>query len=174
MKIGGAAAVLVASFLAWLHIQVPQGDLVRKGTANGYDFTFTGAIPVVLAVAVGAVTVLLAIGRIPRHRPPWPLALVLAAALAAALLLVRLIMNPYDRRADLVELGGSVSRSIGMFIAAAGGLLVFVGSVIAFREARRERANELVDSADLAWAPEPAPFQPPAFPPPTPPSSAVD
>jgi hypothetical protein len=177
MKVGGAAVVLVSSFLTWLEIRLKQGDTVRHGTANGYDFTFTGAIPVVLAVVVGAVTVLLAVGRIPRHQRPWPLALLIGAALAAGLLLVRLVLNPYDPRADLEALGGSVSRSLGMVLAAAGGLVVLVGAVLSFREARHSHVIDTVDSSHLEWAPEPQAFQPqafepPAFPPPAPPSPA--
>ena len=156
LKVGGALALVVSSFLAWLEITLQQGDVVRHGTANAYDFTFTGALPVVLGVLVGAVTVLLAIGRIPRHRRPWPLVLLLAAAAAAGLLLVRLIANPYDGRDLLERVGGSVTRSAGMAVSAVAGLVVLVGALMAFTAAGSQHPQPTRSTDDeqrLQWAP---------------------
>lgn len=169
MKIGGAAVVLGSSFLAWLDISLEQGDTVRHGTANAFDFTFTGAIPVVLAVLVGSVTVLLSLGRIPRERSPWPIAMAIAAFVAAALLVIRLVVNPYDGRTELEHFGGSVDRGIGMVLAPAGAVVVAIGAALAFRESRRSRTNEPIESAGVEWAPDP--HASPAFPPPSAPQS---
>lgn len=166
LKIAGAAVVLVSSFLVWLDIRLEQGDLVRRGSANAYDFTFTGAIPVAVLVLVGAITVLLALGRIPRHRVPWPLAMVVAAVAATVLLLVRLIANPYDGRTNLEQLGGSIDRGIGMALAVAGSLVVSFGALTGYLAARRADAEGRLDAAHPEWAPEPSTAH--AFPPPAP------
>lgn len=157
LKVGGAAALLVSSFLAWLNITLEQGDMVRRGTANAYDFAFTGAIPVVLAVSVGAVTVLLAVARVPRRQQPWPLVLLLAALVAVVLLMVRLIVNPYDGTDNLEQYGGSVVRGVGMVLAVLAALVVFVGALLAFLEERRGHTDELLDSQQLQWGAESSP-----------------
>ena len=176
MKIGGAIGFFVFGFFDWVTFEL------AGATVSGYNvfhFFWTGTIPWLLIMAVGTLTVLLALKVLDAKQLPWPLIMLAASALAALLLLLRLVFNPNDE-SDLFELaGGDVGRAFGMYLAVISGLVVFAGALMAFTESGGD-LNDLKDvnklksqfgvtgSATDGGTPPPPP--PPTTPPPPPPA----
>ncbi|MEY4230313.1 MAG: hypothetical protein RLZZ362_1162 [Actinomycetota bacterium] len=130
LKVGGAAAFLVFGLLPWTKV---SGFGVSDSGGNVFDFFWTGIIPWILIMGIGVVTVLLVLEKIP-NRLPWPLIMLAAAALAALLLLLRLLFNPLEGKDVLESLGGDVGRGIGLILSVLAGLVVLAGCVLAFKE----------------------------------------
>ena len=63
-----------------------------------------------------------------QEQAPWPLILLAATGLAALLLLIRLIFNPLDGKAD-ESAGGDVGRGIGMILSVPSGIVAARRSV---------------------------------------------
>jgi hypothetical protein len=111
---------------------------------------------------------------------PWPLIMLAATALAALLLLIRLIFNPLDGK-DLIEsAGGDVGRGFGMIACVISGLAAFAGAFLSFKESGGD-LNDLKDinkiksqfnvGGDSAGTPPPPP--PGMTPPPPPPPGSM-
>lgn len=140
LKVGGAAAFLIFGFLPWTKV---SGFGISDSGGNVFDFFWTGVIPWVLIIGIGVVTVLLVTATI-NSTLPWPLIMLAAAALAALLLLLRLLFNPIEGKDTIESLGGDVERGIGLILSVVAGLVVLAGCVMAFKESGGD-LNDLTD-----------------------------
>lgn len=128
--IGGGVGIFIFGFLKWVKV---SGFGFSSSGGNVFDFFWTGTIPWILVIASAVVTFLLVQGTLKRDQLPWPLILLAATALAALLLLIRIIFNPIEGK-DLIEsAGGSVGRGIGMILSVLAGLVAFAGAVMNFQ-----------------------------------------
>lgn len=179
LKVGGALGFLIFGFFKWVSIDLPAGF----GTAsegNVFDFFWTGTLPWILVLATGVLTFLFATGTMKPGTLPWPLIFLAATALAALLLLIRLIFNPLEGK-DAVEAAGyDVGRGIGMILSVISGLVAFAGAFMGFKESGGELSdlkdmNKIKASfqgagtgGDAAPPPPPPPGMTPPPPPPPP------
>lgn len=179
MKIGGAVGIFIFGFFDWVSFE-SLGFSDSGG--NVFDFFWTGTLPWLLILAVGTLTVLLALKVIDAKQLPWPLIMLAASGLAALLLLIRIVFNPIEG-SDLIEAsGGSIGRGVGMYLSVISGLVAFAGAFLGFKESGGD-LNDLKDvnklksqfgvsgatSGDSAPPPPPPP-PPSATPPPPPPA----
>jgi len=168
LKVGGAIAFFVFGFFAW----VDFGGLIHL---NVFHFFWTGTLPWMLIMLTGAITTLLALEIMTPGKLPWPLIMLAATGLAAFLLLMRLLFNPFPFDVD---------RGFGMVAGVAAGLVAFSGALMAFKESGGD-LNDLKDveklksqfgmtasHASSTPPPPPPPPRPGSTPPPPPPPPA--
>lgn len=172
LKIGGAIGMLIGGFLNWWKVDYGFGS-VSGGKA--FDFFFTGTIPWILLIASGVITFLAVQGTL-KPNVPWALVTFFATALAALLLLIRVLFNP-----GAVE---GIDRGIGIYVSFLSGVVAIVGGFLGFKEAGGE-FGDLTDMNKLkasfakgdggGGTPPPPPPPPggstPPPPPPPPPSA---
>ena len=119
LVIGGALGMIIFGlFVDWLS----AGPF---STGNAFDFFFTGTVPWLLVVAAGVVTVLRTQDKIGENLP-WNLLILAGTALAAVLLLIRLVFNPGFDGAD---------RAAGMYLSVISGLVAAAGAFMAYTAA---------------------------------------
>lgn len=180
LKIGGAIGILIFGFFEWVSVDSAFGDI---GGGNAFDFFWTGTLPWLLVIASGVITFLLAQGIMKRNNTPWDMIIFAALALAALLLLIRLIFNPLP---DIAE--DFYDRAFGMYLSVLSGLVAAVGGFLAFKESggsvddfKKLTANRGTGSSSgtgagrssgsrMAPPPPPGSSTPPPPPPPPPPS----
>jgi hypothetical protein len=174
MKVGGAVGFLIFGFFEWVTIEGP-GGISAGGGGNVFDFFWTGTLPWLLIIATGVITFLLVSGTMKPGSLPWPLIMLGATALAALLLLIRVIFNPIDGSDAIEAFGGSVGRGIGMILSVISGLVAFAGAFLGFKESGGD-LNDLKDMNKIKGAfqggggsvsaPPPPGMTPPPPPPP--------
>lgn len=179
LKVGGAIGFLIFGLFPWIKVSAfgfsDSGD-------NVFQFFFTGIIPWLLIIGTGVVTFLLVQGVIKAGSLPWPLIMLAASGVAALLLLIRLIFNPYSVGGfDLDDSGVEVGRAFGMYLSVISGLVVAAGAFLGFKESGGD-LNDLTDVNKLkgqfntgGGAPGSVPPPPPGSmgtPPPPPPPAA--
>jgi len=126
---GSGIALFIFSFFPWYGV-----DGYADGR-SGWDYFFTGIIPVLLAVALVAyvaVTKLADGVKLPDLPVAWPLVVLGAGALAAVLVLLRLLMGdsvdvPFASDFDL-------DRKAGIFLATLAAIGLAFGSFLKFKE----------------------------------------
>jgi hypothetical protein len=123
LKIGGAAGMLIFGLVSWI-----SG---AGGSGNAFDFFFTGTIPWLLIVGVGVISFLLAGGVMKREGLPWDTILLIAAALGALLVLIRLIIGP---EIDVAGTTIEFDRGIGLYLSTIACIVCAVGAYLAFTE----------------------------------------
>lgn len=123
LVIGGAAAVLVFTFMKWWKVDIPFGG-GSYGT-TGFDHFFTGIVPWLLIVAAGVLTFLAAAGifTLPDSIPK-PLVFLAATALGTVLILLNLLIGP--------GIPSGVDRGIGLFLSLLGGIVATAGAAMSF------------------------------------------
>ena len=171
--IGGGIGILIFGFLKWVTI---SGFGISSSGGNVFDFFWTGTIPWILLIASAVITVLLVQGTLKEDQAPWPIILLVATAVAALLLLLRLIFNPIEGK-DLIEsAGGEVGRGIGMILSTLAGIVAAVGGFLNFKAKGGELAHltdvNKIKSSFSSGASADVPPPPPA--PPAPPAAATD
>jgi hypothetical protein len=132
LKVGGAIAFFVFGFFAWIDF----GGLIHF---NVFHFFWTGTVPWMLLMLTGAITALLALDIMKPGKLPWPLIMLGATGLAAFLLLIRLLFNPFPFEVD---------RGFGMVAGTIAALVAFAGAFQAFKEAGGD-LNDLKDVEKL-------------------------
>lgn len=173
--IGGAIGFFIFGFLKWVTISF---EGVGSGSGgNVFDFFWTGTLPWIIVIASGVITFLLVQGTLKREQLPWPLLLLVANAVAALLLIIRIIFNPIEGSGVP---GISVGRGIGMILSFIAGMVVLAGAYMNF-QASGGNLKDLTDMDKLKASfdkgddapPPPPPMAPPAdqTPPPPPPAS---
>jgi hypothetical protein len=173
--IGGGIGIFVFGFFEW--VTVEAGGVSFGGGGNVFDFFWTGTIPWILVIGSAVVTFLLVQGTLRRDQLPWPLILLVATALAALLLLIRLVFNPIEGAGAFdVEVG----RGIGLILSALSGFVACAGGYLNF-QASGGNLKDLTDIDKLKSGfakgdatnemppPPPPPAEPPA--PPAPPAN---
>ncbi|HYN31087.1 MAG TPA: hypothetical protein VES40_00565 [Ilumatobacteraceae bacterium] len=124
LMIGGGIGIFIFGFFKWVTVSV-SGFSVSAG--NVFDFFFTGTIPWFLVIGAAVITVLLALDVLKEGQAPWPLILLAMTAVAALLLLIRLIFNPLDAPGEV-----DVGRGIGMILSVVSGIVAAVGGYLNF------------------------------------------
>ena len=130
--VGGGIGVLIFSFLKWVKVEL--AGFSEEG-GNAFDFFWTGTLPWFLIVASAVLTVLLINGTLKPSQAPWRLIILIATALGALLLVLRLLFNPIDGKDAIEAAGGEVKRGIGMILTTIAGVVAAVGGVLAFKDA---------------------------------------
>ncbi|MFP5487739.1 MAG: hypothetical protein ACLGHQ_05480 [Acidimicrobiia bacterium] len=137
--IGGAIGMLIfGTFLDWISVDVGFGSV---SGGNAFDFFFTGTVPWILVIAAGVITFLRTQDKL-GEQLPWNLVLVLGTALAAVLLIIRILFNP--------GMDGA-GRGIGMILSVLSGLAAAAGAVMAFLAAGGQ-ISDLTDVDKLKGA----------------------
>ena len=175
LKVGGGAGILIFGFVSWVKV---EGGGVSYSAGNVFDFFFTGTVPWILLIGTAVITLLLITGTLKADRLPWTLIMLAATALAALLLLLRLLINPIEGK-DIIEAGGgSVGRGIGMILSTVAGLVSLAGAFLGFKESGGD-INDLKDMNKLkgqfsgaTGGSTPPPPPPPGMSPPPPPPPA--
>lgn len=145
LVVGGAAALFVFGFFDW--VEVSAFGFSDTG-GNVFDFFWTGTIPWLLVMASATILVLLSQDVVRHESAPWPLLILAGTVVSAALLVLRLVVNPIDGADVIEDAGGSVGRTTWMFLAVAGGVAAAVGGVLNFR-AEGGSVQDLTDVAKL-------------------------
>ena len=114
--VGGGIGMLIGGFLNWVSIEV-GGFSVDSG--NAFDFFWTGTIPWLLLIGSAVITALVVMDTLKKDQAPWTMIVLAATALAALLLLIRVIFNPIDG-SDIP--GIDVGRGIGMYVSFLAGV----------------------------------------------------
>jgi hypothetical protein len=145
LKVGGAAGFLIFGFFDW--VTVEAGGFSDSG-GNVFDFFWTGTLPWILVLGTGIITFLMATGTMKAGNLPWPLIMLGATALAALLLLIRIIFNPLEGKDAIEAFGGSVGRGFGMYLSVLSGLAAAAGAFMGFKESGGD-LNDLKDMNKL-------------------------
>ena len=174
--IGGGIGMLIFGFMSWIKVSGPAGIGTLSG-GNAFDFFFTGTIPWLLVIASAIITILVVLERIDPNQLPWPLIIMAATALAAVLLVFRLVFNPIDGKEVLESLGGEVGRGNGMILSTIAGIVAAVGGFMNFT-ASGGKVNDLKDmnklKASFGRGKSDDTLPPPPPPPPPPPAPPAD
>ncbi len=131
--VAGSALVLIFGLLRWFtwEASIDNVVVIPEQTSNAFDYLLTGVLPWLLLVGSGVVVILLATGALLPGKVPWPMVLAGVTGLAFLLILIRLIIGQdVDAEGDVDV---DVSRGIGIWMSALGGLVAFVGAFIGFR-----------------------------------------
>jgi len=134
LKVGGAIAFFIFGFFSWVTVDGLGTIGLSSGGGNVFDFFWTGTLPWILIMATGVVTVLLVLEILKPGNLPLPLIMLAASALAALLLVIRLIFNPLEGKDILEAAGFNVGRGFGMIACAVAGVVVFAGAFLGFKE----------------------------------------
>jgi hypothetical protein len=121
---GGIAVIIGGLFLPWITVSFAG---FSDSAGNAFDFTLTGALPWLLVVASAVVTVLVIMEVLAKDQAPWTMIVLAATALAAVLLLIRILFNP-----GVGEGGG---RGMGMYLTFLGAAVAAAGAFLNFQAA---------------------------------------
>jgi len=166
LMIGGGVAMLILGFvLDWTTVNTGFGS---GGGDGPFNYFFTGGIAWILVVAVGGLAFANATGKLPQTQP-WHLILLIAAAVAVLLMILRVILGA---RFDFAD------RGIGMYGALIWSAVSVAGAYMSFTEAGGELGH-LTDmdkmkssfSGDGAASSDGGDDTPPPPPPPAPPAT---
>ena len=91
LTVAGGVMLILGLAVHWSTVHAAGRDL--GGARNVFDYPFTGGLAWLLVVAAGVLAFLLASGLIQRGRTPWPSLLLAATALAALLMIVRVVLG---------------------------------------------------------------------------------
>lgn len=128
---GSGIALFIFSFLNWFSFELSYGPYSQKYTENGWDYFFTGIVPVLLGlvlVAYVVVTKVLDGVDLPELPVAWPLVVLGVAGLAAILVLLRLLMGGDDEGTDVLK------RSIGLYLSTIAVIGLAGGAFLKFQE----------------------------------------
>lgn len=132
LKVGGGLLFFIAFFMGWWGFDAG----IVTYSASGSDYFLTGTVPFILLVAVAVITVLKVLGTVKLPTSiPWPLAMLLAAAVSTLLVVWRFIFDGSE---------GDLDRQAGLFLALIAAVVVLVGSLTAFKESGGD-VNDLKD-----------------------------
>lgn len=123
---GSGLALFVFSFFPWFSY-----DGFYDISESGWDYTMTGIVPTLIALALVAyvvVTKVLDNVTLPELPVPYGLVVLGLAGLAALLVVLRLLIGGDDGGSDLLE------RSIGLFLAVLAALGLAAGAFLKFQE----------------------------------------
>lgn len=162
--IGASGLVLfIASFLDWFTVEVKESEFLGGGSlgaGNGWDVGFFWAgIPVLLGLAMIAIVALHVFSpetKLPDLPIGWGQALFIGGAVAAAIVLLKLLIGEDGN--SFVE----VNRAFGLFLSSLAAIGLAVGGYLKWQE----------DKAGTGFASGQVPPAGPGAPPPPPPGGS--
>ncbi len=128
---GSGIVLFISSFLTWFKYDYSGFGISRSITQNGWDYFWTGGLPVLLGLLlIGyiVVTKLVEGVELPELPVGWPIVVLGTAGLAALLVLIRLLVGGDDQGTDLLK------RSFGLFIAVLAVIGLAAGAFLKFQE----------------------------------------
>lgn len=127
---GSGLALLIFSFLPWFKFEFSGFGVSTSHTQNGWDYFFTGIVPVLLGLVMIAwvVATKLADVKLPELPVPAGLMLLGIGGLAALLVVLRLLIGGDDEGTGLLD------RSFGLFLATLAALGLAGGGFLKFQE----------------------------------------
>lgn len=127
---GSGIALFIFSFLPWFSFEYGNAFGSVSAKQNGWDFFFTGIIPVLLGLAMVGWIVATKVAEIDLPELPVPQGLLMVGmgAAAAVLILLRLLIGGDDGGSDLLE------RSFGLFLAVLAAVGLAGGGFLKFTE----------------------------------------
>jgi hypothetical protein len=139
LKAVGGIGFFVAGVLPWWELTFTDG---LSETTNAFSYDMTGLVPYVIFVGIAILTIIIETDSLGLPRVLVNPVLTLLAALAGTVLVgIRFFMDGYDN--GLLEgEGNSITRGIGLYLAAAFALVVLAGSVLGYRQ-RHERGDDV-------------------------------
>lgn len=144
LKVGGGALFLIAGFLTWWQAKAEIAGTSESETKNAFDYFLTGIVPWLIFIAIAVATFLVAAGRVRLPSSvPAPVLFLVAAALATLLFIIRFLVSGAtdEEEAAINELGGELSRGIGLWLALIGAVAVLAGCFLAFTESGRKLSD---------------------------------
>lgn len=143
---GSGIALLLFSFLPWFTFSA----FGITATQNGFDYFFTGIIPVLLGLAMVGwiVGTKLAGVELPELPIPEGLMLLVMGGVAALLVIFRLLVGAGDDPADVLD------RSFGLFLSVLAVLGLVGGAFLRFQE----DGGELPGKGGSSGSSGPTPF----------------
>lgn len=143
---GSGIALLLFSFLPWFRVSF----LGQSFSQNGFDYFFTGIVPVLLGLAMVGwiVGTKLAGVELPELPVPEGLMLLVMAGLAALLVIFRFLIGAGDDPADVLD------RSFGLFLSVLAVLGLVGGAFLRFQE----DGGELPGKGGSSGSSGPTPF----------------
>ena len=126
LTVAGGVMLILGLAVHWSTVRAAGRDL--GGARNAFDYPFTGGLAWLLVVAAGVLAFLLASGLIQRGRTPWPRLLLAATALAALLMIVRVVLGggADEQIGDQVV---TLGRGPGLWIALLAALAATAGAL---------------------------------------------
>jgi hypothetical protein len=124
---GSGIALLIFSFLPWFRYEA----FGFSATQNGWDYFFTGIVPVLLGLVLIAYIVVTKLTdgvNLPDLPVGWPLVVLGLAGLAAVLVILRLLIGAGDDPADVLD------RSYGLFLSVLAAIGLAAGAFLKFQE----------------------------------------
>lgn len=141
LKSIGGVAFFVAGVLPWWTEGFDNG---LSQMFNAFDYTVTGLLPYAIFLAIAILTIII---RTESLRLPLilidPVLTLVGAAGGTVLVGIRFFMDGFDN--DSFESSHSVTRGMGLYLAAASALVVLAGSVLAYRDRDELTGVEDVD-----------------------------
>lgn len=130
---GSGIALFIFSFLRWYGLDRTVGTGSFKQSfsysENGWDYFLFGILPALLALALVAYVVMRLLDGVdlPQLPVPWGVVVLGAAALAALLVILKLLMGASHSGVDL-------DRKYGIFLATLAALGLAAGGFLKFQE----------------------------------------
>ena len=154
LKAAGGLLFFVAGLLPWWHLKNSDGHPLV--TTNAFTYQMTGLVPYVVFVGIAILTIIIETEslRLPRILVN-PILTMLAAFCATVLVGIRFFKDGYDN-GSLEADGYSITRGIGLYLAAVSALIVLAGSVLLFRDRHLVDEDEDDDEGGLADVEDPA------------------
>jgi hypothetical protein len=126
--LGGCVLMIIGYFLKWFAV----GNEFIEVSVSGSHYFFQGTIPLLLALALGAVIIIKKLApqvNLPDLPMPWNQVYLIAAGVSAVLVLLRLLTG--DSGTD---------RKIGLFLASIGVILEVVGAFLKYQAKEEDAA----------------------------------
>jgi hypothetical protein len=140
LKAAGGMVFFVAGLLPWWRLENSDGHPLV--TTNAFTYDVTGLVPYVIFVGIAILAIIIETDSLGLPRILVNPILTLLAAFGATVLVgIRFFKDGYDN-ATLESDGYSITRGVGLYLAAAAALTVLIGSVLLFRD------RHLVDDED--------------------------
>ena len=120
---GSAIALLIFSFFPWFEVSA----FGFSASTNGWDYFFTGILPVILGIVMLAQVAITAFSpdtKLPDLPITWGQVHLAAGILAAVLVVLRLLMGE----------DGDPDRAFGLFLSALAAVGLAVGGYLKFQE----------------------------------------
>ena len=132
LKAVGGLLFFVAGLLPWWRLKNSDGHPLV--TTNAFTYQISGLVPYVVFVGIAILTIIIETESLGLPRILVSPILTLLAAFGATVLVgIQFFKDGYDN-ASLEADGYSVTRGVGLYLAALAALTVLAGSVVLFRD----------------------------------------